>query len=70
MIITLEAAVTFKSTFIAVNVLDYSDISWGTTFTHLPLISCRYNCLATFLSVSSLEHSQATLPIVHEVFPH
>ena len=36
MIITLEAAVTFKSTFIAVNVLDYSDISWGITFTHLP----------------------------------
>ncbi len=40
---TLEAALTFKSTFIVVNVLGYSDISWGTTFTHLPLISCRYN---------------------------
>lgn len=37
---TAEAALTFKSTFIIVNLLMcYSNISWGTTFTHLPSLS-------------------------------
>lgn len=38
MVTTLEAAVTFKSTFIIVNLIDLSDISSGITFTHLPSI--------------------------------
>lgn len=68
-VITLDAALTFKSTFIVVNVLSYCDISWGTTLTHLPSISFHYN-LATFLFLSSLERSLATQINVFEVFHH
>lgn len=54
----LEAAVTFKSTFIIVNLIDYSDISSGITFTHLPSISCRCSYAATFLFLILLVYNQ------------
>lgn len=54
----LEAAVTFKSTFIIVNLIDYSDISSGITFTHLPSTSCRCSYAATFLFLILLVYNQ------------
>ena len=42
-LITGDADLIHNSTFIIVKLVRFCDISWGTTFTHLPSISYYYS---------------------------